>query len=472
MTGIRRAVVLGGGLTGMLVSAMLARHVPEVTVVDRDVLPSGPLVRKGVPQARHAHILWSGGARIIESLLPGTTERLVAAGAHHIGIPHGQVSYTAFGWQHRFPASQFMIACSRALLDWTVRERVVGEPRLTVLDDTEVLEPVGDAARVTGVRVRPREGADTLLEADLVVDATGRGSPMKRWLTDLGVPAPEEEYVDSGMVYATRIFQAPEYAHSGFPLISVQADHREARPGCNAVLMPIEDGRWIVTISGTRGGEPPMDDAGFVEFARTGVRHPLVGDIISQVKPLTSIQRSRSTVNRRFHYDRLASWPEGLVVLGDAVAAFNPVYGHGMSAAAHSVLALEKVLTGPVAGGPGTARAAQRAISVAVDDAWVLATSNDVCYPGCDARTQDPRLTRHAGERQRAADMVGLIATRNAEVNRAAVALNTLSAPLTAMQAPPVLAALRRGAELPPVPEPPLSEQEISLLPPGVTAAG
>src|SRR5262249_50746399 len=153
-----------------------------------------------------------------------------------------------------------------------------------------------------------------------------------------------------------------------------------------------EDGRWIVTVSGTRDGEPPDDDAGFLDFARDGVRHPLVGELIRDAEPLTSVQRSRSTVNRRFHHQRLAGRPEGLVVLGDALAAFNPVYGHGMSAAAHGVLALGREVERYGPGKPGLARAAQHAVSRAADDAWVLATSQDVCYPGCRVNSRDPRL--------------------------------------------------------------------------------
>ncbi|WP_330346303.1 FAD-dependent monooxygenase [Streptomyces longwoodensis] len=469
MTNTRSAVVLGGGMAGMLVSSMLARHVGSVTVIDRDEFPAGPDLRKGVPQARHAHILWSGGARIVEELLPGTTDRLLGAGAHRIGIPDGQVSFTAYGWQHRFPEAQFMIACSRALLDWTVREETLREERIALVEKTEVLALLGDAGRVTGVRVRDQEsGEEREVPADLVVDTTGRGSPSKRLLAELGVPAPEEEFVDSGMVYATRLFRAPEAAATNFPLVSVHADHRAGRPGCNAVLMPIEDGRWIVTVSGTRGGEPPADDEGFARFARDGVRHPLVGELIAKAQPLTSVERSRSTVNRRLHYDRLATWPEGLVVLGDAVAAFNPVYGHGMSAAAHSVLALRAQL-GQRAFQPGLARAAQRAIAVAVDDAWVLATSHDIGYPGCRTQTRDPRLTRHAGERQRVTDLVGLTATRNQVVNRAAVALNTLSAGMASMQDPAVMAAVRRGPEVPAPTEPPLRPDEVARL---VSGAG
>ncbi|MGW8882905.1 FAD-dependent oxidoreductase, partial [Streptomyces mirabilis] len=260
MTGNRRAVVLGGGFAGALTSSMLVRYVDDVTVIDRDEYPHGPELRKGVPQARHCHILWSGGARIMESLIPGTTDRLIEAGAHRIGIPNGLVSYTAFGWQHRFPETEFTIACSRALLDWTVRDQALRNPRISVLDRTEALGLTGTAERVTGVRVRDSaSGEERVLEADIVVDTTGRGSAMKRWLGGLGIAAPQEESVDTGMVYATRIFRAPETAGGTFPLVSVLADSHQGGPGRNAVLMPIEDDRWIVTLSGTRGGEPPAD---------------------------------------------------------------------------------------------------------------------------------------------------------------------------------------------------------------------
>ncbi|MFE9769520.1 FAD-dependent monooxygenase [Streptomyces sp. NPDC005808] len=464
MTSIRRAVVLGGGLAGTLTASMLARYVDDVTVVDRDEYPQTPEPRKGVPQARHCHILWSGGARIMEALLPGTTDRLTAAGAHRIGIPNGLVSYTPFGWQHRFPETQFTLACSRALLDWTVRAQALRNSRISFLERTEVLAPVGTAQRVTGIRVRDRySGEERLLEADVVVDTTGRGSSTKRWLDGLGIAAPQEETVDTGMVYATRVFRAPQTATGTFPLVSILADSRTGTLGRNAVLMPIEDDRWIVTLSGTRGGEPPADEAAFMAYAREGVRHPLIGDLIADLEPLTGVQRSHSTVNRRLHYDRLAAWPEGLVVLGDAATAFNPVYGHGMSAAARSVAAFEKQIQLRDLN-PGLGRAAQRAIAQAVDDAWMLATSNDVSYPGCKVESHDPRLNDDDGTRRRDSDVMSSVATRNREVSRAAVGLMTLSTTIAEIQTPWLLAALRRGFEVPALTDPPLEPEELAVL--------
>lgn len=464
MVADRRAVVLGGSFTAVLTSAMLAQHFSEVVVVERDGLPDGPEMRKGVPQARHCHILWSGGARIAESYLPGMTERLLAAGAHRIGIPDGLVSFTPFGWQHRFPETEFALASSRALLDWVMREEALRGGRITVRARTEALGLTGGPGRVTGVRTRDRDsGEEQRIEAELVVDATGRGSAMRRWLEPLGVPAPQEECVDTGMVYATRTFQAPpSVAGTGFPLVSILADARRPVPGRGAVLMPIEGGRWIVTLSGTRGGEPPADAEGFLSYARDGVRHPLIGDLIAGLEPLTPVQRSRSTVSRRLHYDRLAAWPEGLVVIGDATAAFNPVYGHGMSAAARGVAALDRQLSDRGTGA-GLSRPAQRAVARAADDAWMMATSNDAGYPECRVTSDDPRLADPAAHR-RDADMMSGLATRNRVVSQAALALMTLSTSVAEIQNPWLLAALRRGPEVPVLTGPPLRPEESGCL--------
>jgi 2-polyprenyl-6-methoxyphenol hydroxylase-like FAD-dependent oxidoreductase len=192
----RRAVVVGGGMAGMLAAAALRAHA-DVTVVDRDVLPAGPEPRKGLPQARHVHVIWSGGARAMEELLPGVTEAWLAAGARRIPLPTGLVSLQPRGWFRRWPEMQFMIACTRDLLDWVVRERVTEHERMTVLQRAELLSLEGDASRVTGVRVRTADGEERVLAADLVVDAAGRGSRAANWLEALDVPEAPLEEVDS-----------------------------------------------------------------------------------------------------------------------------------------------------------------------------------------------------------------------------------------------------------------------------------
>src|SRR3954451_8382920 len=98
MTEPKRGIVLGGGWAGMLAAHVLARHLETVTVVERDALPDGPHHRRGTPQARHGHILWSGGARIVEGLLPGIHDQLMAAGARRLRFHEDLVTLTSHGW--------------------------------------------------------------------------------------------------------------------------------------------------------------------------------------------------------------------------------------------------------------------------------------------------------------------------------------------------------------------------------------
>jgi 2-polyprenyl-6-methoxyphenol hydroxylase-like FAD-dependent oxidoreductase len=441
----------------MLSAAALVPYLDAVTIVDRDRIPDGPQPRRGTPQGRHAHLLMSGGARAIDGLVPGTVERLIAAGAHRIGLPSGLVSLTTGGWLRRFEDRQFLITCTRWLLDWVVREQVLGDARISLRQFTDIIDLVGDASRVTGVRVRDQDTqAEALLEADIVVDATGRGSRAHRWLAGFALPAVREDVVDSGLAYATRIFRAPGRASAGFPVINVQPDPRLPIPGQAAALLPVEGGLWLVTVSGTRGGEPSADEDRFVAFAR-GLRHPIVGDLIATAQPLGPVHASRSTFNRRRYFERLPRWPDGFVVLGDAVATFNPVYGHGMSVAAHGAAALRAGLRRHGLR-PGVARRVQRVIGRTVEGAWSMATSQDIRYP----HVIGPRPNAVARWQHRYLDRIMQTGTGNPRVAAAVLDTMTLSAPMTRLIAPAVVLATVRGPVRLPLDQPPLTPQELS----------
>ncbi|GDY78426.1 hypothetical protein SAV31267_079110 [Streptomyces avermitilis] len=347
--------------------------------MDRDVLPAEPAPRKGLPQARHAHLLWSGGARAMEDLLPGVTAAWLAAGARRIPLPTGLVSLSAQGWLRRWPEMEFMISCTRDLLDSVIREQVAKKEGVTLLAGTELLGLEGGALRVTGVRVRTPEGEERVLEADLVVDASGRGSRSVAWLDALGVPQAPMDEVDSGLAYASRIFRAPAGTED-FPVVNVQPDPAQPVPAQSATIVPVEGGRWLVTLSGTHGGQPTASAEEFEAFAR-GVRDPVVGELIAHAEPLTNVVLTRSTINRRRFFEKVKDWPEGFVAIGDAVATYNPVYGHGMSVAAQGAVALREHVAEHGLAAPGLARRAQRAVALPVKIAWELATGTDIRYP-------------------------------------------------------------------------------------------
>jgi 2-polyprenyl-6-methoxyphenol hydroxylase-like FAD-dependent oxidoreductase len=459
------AVVLGAGVAGILAAAALAGDVADtVTVIERDRLPREPAHRTGLPQAHHAHLLWSGGARMVDQLLPDATARLAARGAHRLSTPSDSVVLTAHGWLPRSRGTQYAIACTRDLLDWTLREQAESDQCIHIRDQSEVVGLTGDAARVTGVQIRARgSSAVEQITADLVVDATGRGSRAKDWLIELSVPGVAQVrkvVIDSGLAYVTRIFQAPAMAAQGFPMVSVQSDVPTVGPGKAASLLPVEHGRWLVTLAGTRGHQPPSDEAGFLDFARHEVRHPIIADLISSLQPLTGIHSSRSTSNRRLYFEQLPHWPDGFVVLSDALATFNPIYGHGMSVAAHSCLALRHSLETHGLG-RGSGRRLQRTVARTIRAAWQLATSIDIFYPA--AGNNRPSRGDRVGLRY--VNRVIRAATRQqAAATAAFFDTISLSAPPTRLASPPVvLAALRPLCTLPAEASarPPLTDDEF-----------
>ncbi|WP_344880760.1 enterotoxin [Allokutzneria multivorans] len=440
-----RAVVIGGGLAGTLVAAALNSRFDEIIVLERDALPAGAELRKCVPQAKHAHLLLSGGARVIDALIPGFLARVYAEGAHDLNAPGDLVAMTTAGWMPRRTGAQFLVGASRPLIDWVARDIVAKDPRVQVRDESPVTELIGDAKRVRGVR-----GPDGVIEADLVVDAAGRGTRAPKWLAELGAGAVRTEVIDSGLAYATRIFQAPAAARRDFPVITMQADSRGPGPGRGGAVQPIEGGRWIVTVSGTRGGEPPTTVDGYTDFVRSGPRHPILGDLIEHAEPLTEIYTSRSTANQRHRYDEL-ELPEGFVALGDSVAAFNPVYGHGMSVAAHGAHVLRSVLA---AG--GSTRRAQRVICGIGVGAWDMAAGQDVHFPG--VRGASP--TRRDLARRAFVDRMSRTAVSRTRVYDAMVGAFMLAKPMSSLMAPGVLLDVLRGPIAPALTEPPLTADE------------
>ncbi|HEY1487846.1 MAG TPA: hypothetical protein VGF84_17195, partial [Micromonosporaceae bacterium] len=345
------------------------------TIVDRDAL-DGPGPRKGVPQGRHAHGILAKGREVLEEFFPGLTANLAAAGATPIDIPYDLVWYTGQTRLAGAPSELLGLSVSRPALEDYIRGRVRALSNVTVrgaITATGLRTDVSGA--VDGVRIVGPDGGDEQeLDADLVVDATGRGNRAKTWMAELGYAAPIEETVQADIAYATRWYVRDEPLPSGrVGLVTAMSPDNPY----GAVLLPMEGSRWILTLFGIGADNPPTDPDAYDRFA-----HRLAIDdlhnVIDYAKPLTDPRAFRVPASVRRRYERLRRIPDGYVVLGDAMCAFNPVYGQGMTVAAIEATVLRDVVRDSHDDVPR--RFYPKAAKV-IDIPWDMAAGGDLAMP-------------------------------------------------------------------------------------------
>jgi 2-polyprenyl-6-methoxyphenol hydroxylase-like FAD-dependent oxidoreductase len=368
-----RAVVMGGSMAGLLAARVLADHAAEVLLVERDVLPVEPAHRKGVPQSKHTHVLLGAGRRTLERFFPGLTSELTTRGALQ-GDPMGEVLRYLGGGRHCRGTSELRsLYASRPMLEAYVRGRLRAMPNVSILERRDIrgLTTSADGGRITGVAME-QDGTASTLEADLIVDATGRGSRSPQWLAQAGFDRPEEEFVECHATYASRHYRAEPGLLDDLKSVLVAPSPGSLR---GAVLARQEGDRWILTLIGLLDHRPPTDDAGFRAYARELPSKEIV-ELVDRATPLDDAVPASYPCNQRRRYDRMTRFPEGYVVLGDAICSFNPMYGQGMSVAALECAALADTLAESGDGNLGP-RFFRRAAPV-LEAPWMLAAGNDL----------------------------------------------------------------------------------------------
>ncbi|MEU8542438.1 monooxygenase [Streptomyces sp. NPDC048717] len=455
----RHAVVVGGSLAGLLAARVLSEHAERVTVVERDRFPEGPDARPGVPQGRHLHVLIEGGQRAFDELLPGFVDELSALGAPRLGSPEDMVQWQDGQWVPRTEPMVHFYAGPRAQLDWLTRKRVFADPRIERVEGAEVTGLIGDSRRVRGVLLRERgAGGESgreprRLEADLVVDASGRSSKAADWLAGIGAEAPHEETLDTGLAYATRVFRSP----AEDPSTDALGYYVVPNPGqvYAGVVLPLGDGRHLATLSGLRDDPPPADEELFEAYARK-LPHPVIADWIAKAEPLSPVHGFRKTANIRRRYDRPGRRPAGFLATGDALCCFNPIYGQGMAVAALSAVALRDALADRKR--VPTTRRVQKALFDASRQAWEISAGADKKMPGATgdaarAKPQDRLTDWYMGR-------VLQLTPTHPVVGAAFRAVAALDAPMSALFAPSVARAVLFAPDPKTLTEPPMHRPE------------
>jgi 2-polyprenyl-6-methoxyphenol hydroxylase-like FAD-dependent oxidoreductase len=397
-----RAVVLGGSVAGLCAAGAVAPHFDEVVVVERDALPPDARHRRGVPQGKHPHFLLNSGRRAMEQLFPGFEDALIEAGGLHLMPSMAAAHCEGAGWVPRRASSMTMVYGSRILIERVLRDKVRVLSNVALREDVSVRGIATARAgcpdgRVTGVRVSadPAGGGQRLIEADLVIDAMGRGSSMTDWLRAAGWPEIPVRSLDANVTYTSRWYQKPPEPPESWwwqqlsVMPTTEAEPHPAEHDFLCQVFPIEGDRVIVTM-GSWGHRMPRENDEFVEAAER-TRAPAFASAMRRCEPLSDVFLTRSTGNKWRRFDLLDDPPLGLVAIGDAICAFNPLYAQGMSSAGRSAVLLRERLSTVSTLDRGFFRTYLDEQRESLNVAWTLALARDQGYRHATGTEVAPR---------------------------------------------------------------------------------
>jgi 2-polyprenyl-6-methoxyphenol hydroxylase-like FAD-dependent oxidoreductase len=380
----RRAVVVGAGIGGLAAAGALAPYFEQVDILERDRLAATAGSRSGTPQDRHPHGLLAGGLRALDRIFPGFAAGLAAAGAVPVRVARDvQLERPDVGAMPKRDFGISMLCATRPLIELVLRRRAEAIANVMLRPAARVtgIVPAASGAGVRGIRFVNGSGYAEILEAELVVDASGRGAPTLTLLDALGWDRPQMTEIGVDISYATVVVEIEEGATADWKLVLTLPD--PPRGLLHAVAVPTEDGRWIIVIANHSETSAIETWDAFREASRRLIT-PTLANALRYAQPPDGIRHYRFPVSTWQHFERLPRLPRGVLPLADAFCRFNPIHGQGMTSAAMQARLLQEVCDG-AAGDPDPIAAVQAGfmseIASVLETPWTMSTSADLAFP-------------------------------------------------------------------------------------------
>ncbi|KQB52012.1 hypothetical protein AQS70_16005 [Pseudomonas endophytica] len=374
----QKAVVIGGSLTGCLVAQVLSSHFNEVVILEKDQFDCTPTPRKGVPQENHLHIVLKQGMDSIEAIFPGISDSLSAQGGVTVNLGHGLRWYQAGQWKAPYTSKLSSVLFSRALLDTTIRQRILNNPSIQVKRRVRVNAFIIEGSRVEGVRFND-QGADQSLHCDLVVDCSGAGSKTAEWLNTAGFDRVENSTLKKQIRYSSALYRSESPLEKKAIVIWDTGSHKHNV----GLLFPIEKDTWIVSTGGCFDSNPTADKNTFKAFI-DALPQADISQFISQSTAVSDLHTFAFPGSAWLHYEKMPNFPLGLIVAGAAFCRLNPFFGQGITLCASHALVISQYLLRNTEGCIAT-RDVQQQLAKANRSPWKVSEVEDLrhaCVPG------------------------------------------------------------------------------------------
>lgn len=432
--------MVGAGISGLAAAGVLSDYFERVTILERDWLPTTPMSRQGVPQSNHLHFLLNGGLNALASLFPGIKNDFKAAGAvpvninldfreEHAGL--GALPQRDFGYE--------IMGMTRPLLELTLRNRVRQLPNVIIREQVRAREFVrGNDGGIEAISLKNADGGHEIIAADLLLDATGRGTLTQAAFEMLGLPAVEESRVGIDFRYATVHFQTPS-TERDWKIVASFPDTPVGRK--IAYMMPLENGRSGAIIGQMHSEEDLPGDWESFKAVVGQLQSPTIAEALAGATEVGKVHHFALTDSIRRHYERVSQMPRGILPIGDAISRVNPVYAQGMTVAAREACLLRDILQSrvglkdPLA---GLANEFVAAIEPMISVAWNMAATTDFAHP-------KTRGERPDGLEQALALQGALVklAARDPEVHRTMIGVRQMIKPLSDLKSPELMARIQ-----------------------------